>query len=219
MAYDAGDELRRPVSLALAGVAIIGWLLAAFLWTEASRTQSEMTDSLNAAERAAGILRRGPAEPAKGGRYGRRPEDSGDRGGKGSVGSIRRARVGPERTRRAHKTGRRRQAGDLRRAGRGERQIARFAGGRCEAQGRERIVWPACRLRSRRCRPSRRGCRGKSTRLAPPFPKPRARPPRPRNNSTPFRIRSTRRPPNSTRCRARFVTRNPRPAPHAVTAD
>ncbi len=52
MAYDAGDELRRPVSLALAGVAIIGWLLAAFLWTEASRSQSEMTESLNAAERA-----------------------------------------------------------------------------------------------------------------------------------------------------------------------
>ncbi len=52
MAYDAGDELRRPVSLALAGVAIIGWLLAAFLWTEASRSQAEMTESLKAAERA-----------------------------------------------------------------------------------------------------------------------------------------------------------------------
>lgn len=52
MAYDAGDELRRPVLLALAGAALIGWLLAAFLWTEASRTQSEMTESLNAAERA-----------------------------------------------------------------------------------------------------------------------------------------------------------------------
>ena len=30
MAYDAGDEFRRPVTLALASVAIIGWLLAAF---------------------------------------------------------------------------------------------------------------------------------------------------------------------------------------------
>ena len=52
MAYDTGDELRRPVALALAGVAIIGWLLAGFLWTEASRTQSEMSESLRAAERA-----------------------------------------------------------------------------------------------------------------------------------------------------------------------
>ncbi len=52
MAYDAGDGWRRPVPLALAGVAIIGWLLAAFLWTEASRSQSELTESLNAAERA-----------------------------------------------------------------------------------------------------------------------------------------------------------------------
>ncbi len=52
MAYDAGDEFRRPVSLALASVAIIGWLLAGFLWTEASRTQREMSESLHAAERA-----------------------------------------------------------------------------------------------------------------------------------------------------------------------
>jgi len=52
MAYDAGDEFRRPVPLALAGVAIIGWLLAAFLWSQASQTQSQMTESLRAAERA-----------------------------------------------------------------------------------------------------------------------------------------------------------------------
>ena len=40
MAYDAGDEFRRPVTLALAGVAIIGWLLAAFLWAQASRRKA-----------------------------------------------------------------------------------------------------------------------------------------------------------------------------------
>ena len=52
MADDAGDEFRRPVSLALAGVAIIGWALAGFLWTQASQTQTQMTDSLHAAEQA-----------------------------------------------------------------------------------------------------------------------------------------------------------------------
>ncbi len=52
MAHDAGDEFRRPVPLALAGVAIIGWLLAAFLWSQASQTESQMTESLHAAERA-----------------------------------------------------------------------------------------------------------------------------------------------------------------------
>ena len=52
MAYRTGDDLRRPVSLALAGVAIIGWLLAGFLWTGMRETQREMTESLNAAEQA-----------------------------------------------------------------------------------------------------------------------------------------------------------------------
>lgn len=56
MAYGTGDELRRPVSLALAGVAIIGWLLAGFLWTEASRSQRQLTESLNAAEQARASL-------------------------------------------------------------------------------------------------------------------------------------------------------------------
>ena len=52
MTYDPGDEFRRPVALVLAGVAAIGWLLAAYLWSLASQTQSEMTESLHAAERA-----------------------------------------------------------------------------------------------------------------------------------------------------------------------
>ena len=33
-------------------MAIVGWLLAAFLWSQASQTESQMTDSLRAAERA-----------------------------------------------------------------------------------------------------------------------------------------------------------------------
>jgi chromosome segregation ATPase len=52
MADDAGEEFRRPVPLALAGLAIIGWALAAFLWSQDAQTRSQMTDSLNAAEKA-----------------------------------------------------------------------------------------------------------------------------------------------------------------------
>ncbi len=52
MADDAGGEFRRPVPLALAGLAIIGWALAAFLWSQDAQTRTQMTDSLNAAEKA-----------------------------------------------------------------------------------------------------------------------------------------------------------------------
>src|SRR5208337_2660088 len=52
MADDAGDEFRRPVPIALAGLAIVGWALAAFLWSQDAQTRSQMTDSLNAAEKA-----------------------------------------------------------------------------------------------------------------------------------------------------------------------
>ena len=52
MPYDSADSFSRPVPLALAGVAAIGWLLAAFLWSQASQTQTEMKELLRAAERA-----------------------------------------------------------------------------------------------------------------------------------------------------------------------
>ena len=39
MAHDAGDEFRRPIPLALTGLAVIGWLLAAFLWSRAAQTR------------------------------------------------------------------------------------------------------------------------------------------------------------------------------------
>src|ERR1700692_4855062 len=52
MADDAGDEFRRPVPLALAGLVVIGGALAAFLWSQDAQTRSQMTDSLNAAEKA-----------------------------------------------------------------------------------------------------------------------------------------------------------------------
>ncbi len=52
MAFIAGEEWRRPVPLALSGLAIIGWLLAAYLWSEASQTEAEMAGSLRAADKA-----------------------------------------------------------------------------------------------------------------------------------------------------------------------
>ena len=52
MASRAGEEFWRPVTLALSALAIIGWLLAAYLWTQATRTESEMADTLRGAEKA-----------------------------------------------------------------------------------------------------------------------------------------------------------------------
>ena len=40
MALSAGEDFRRPVTLALSGLALIGWLLAGYLWSEASRTEA-----------------------------------------------------------------------------------------------------------------------------------------------------------------------------------
>ena len=46
------DEFRRPTPLALAGLAAVGWLLAVFIWWQASRTESQITESLQATEQA-----------------------------------------------------------------------------------------------------------------------------------------------------------------------
>ena len=124
MAYDTGDELRRPVSLALAGVAIIGWLLAGFLWTEASRTQSELSGSLNAAERARESLAADLQNLQKAAGTAADLKTQGDRGGEGLVGGVRGSGIRPERARRPHKTDHGREARNLRRAGGGERQVA-----------------------------------------------------------------------------------------------
>jgi chromosome segregation ATPase len=52
MDHEPGDELRRPIPVVLAGIAAIGWLSAAFLWWEASETESQIAASLRAAEQA-----------------------------------------------------------------------------------------------------------------------------------------------------------------------
>ncbi len=52
MAFKTGDEWRKPALLAFAALAIIGWLLAGYLWIEAAQTESKMVASLHAADKA-----------------------------------------------------------------------------------------------------------------------------------------------------------------------
>ena len=52
MANESDEESRRPISLALAALAAVGWLTAAFVWWQGAQTQSRLTDQVTAAERA-----------------------------------------------------------------------------------------------------------------------------------------------------------------------
>ena len=52
MAYNVSDDFRRPVPLALAAVAILGWLLVAYFSSQVSAVQNDMHDALNRAEQA-----------------------------------------------------------------------------------------------------------------------------------------------------------------------
>ena len=49
---DERGESSRPVTLTLAGIAAVGWLIAAGVWWQSSQTQSQLNDSLTAAEQA-----------------------------------------------------------------------------------------------------------------------------------------------------------------------
>ena len=49
---DERGELSRPVTLTLAGIAAVGWLIAAGVWWQSSQTQSQLNASVIAAERA-----------------------------------------------------------------------------------------------------------------------------------------------------------------------
>ena len=52
MAYKITDEFRRPAPLALAAVAIVGWVLVAYFSSRVSTVQSKMSDAINRAEHA-----------------------------------------------------------------------------------------------------------------------------------------------------------------------
>ena len=52
MEVETGESSRRPVTLALASAAAVGWLIAATVWWQSSRAQSDLNDALTAAERA-----------------------------------------------------------------------------------------------------------------------------------------------------------------------
>jgi chromosome segregation ATPase len=52
MAYDLTDDFRRPVPLALAALAIVGWLLVSYFWSQASEARAQMDDALKRAETA-----------------------------------------------------------------------------------------------------------------------------------------------------------------------
>jgi chromosome segregation ATPase len=52
MAYDLTDDFRRPVPLALAALAIVGWLLVSYFWSQAADARAQMEDSLRRAEHA-----------------------------------------------------------------------------------------------------------------------------------------------------------------------
>jgi uncharacterized phage infection (PIP) family protein YhgE len=52
MADESDESSRRAVSLALAGLAAVGWLAAAFIWWQGGQTQSQLTEQLTTTERA-----------------------------------------------------------------------------------------------------------------------------------------------------------------------
>src|SRR6202046_4189143 len=52
MADQSDEQSWRPILLALAALAAVGWLAAGFIWWQRGQTQSYLTEQLTAAERA-----------------------------------------------------------------------------------------------------------------------------------------------------------------------
>jgi septal ring factor EnvC (AmiA/AmiB activator) len=52
MADESDKHSLRPISLALAALAAVGWLAAGFIWWQGGQTQSYLTGQLTAAEQA-----------------------------------------------------------------------------------------------------------------------------------------------------------------------
>src|SRR6202046_3707019 len=51
MADESDEQSRRPISLALAALAAVGWLAAGYVWWQGAQKQSYLTEELMAAER------------------------------------------------------------------------------------------------------------------------------------------------------------------------
>src|SRR6202012_1130839 len=56
MADESKERSPRPLSLALAALAAVGWLGAGFFWWQDAQTQSSLTGQLTAAEQARATL-------------------------------------------------------------------------------------------------------------------------------------------------------------------
>jgi cell division protein FtsL len=52
MARNMSDDFRRPVPLAFAALAIVGWLLVSYFWSQAADLRTQMDDGLKRAELA-----------------------------------------------------------------------------------------------------------------------------------------------------------------------
>ena len=52
MARNMSDDFRRPVPLALAALAIVGWLLVSYFWSQAADLRAQMDDGMKRAELA-----------------------------------------------------------------------------------------------------------------------------------------------------------------------
>ena len=175
MAWGAGEEFRRPVTLALPGVGahrmgprrlpVDGGF---------AHPESRLTASLRAAEKARETLAADLQNLQKAAGTAADLKVQAAEAEKALVGGVRRARLRPERTRRPDQADQRRQARHFRRPGRGEREDARSSVGRRAAQGGD---GPADRGADPGSAPSRRSRRaaGPGRRCArPPLATPRA---------------------------------------------
>ena len=68
MADQSDEQSWRPILLALAALAAVGWLAAGFMWWQGGQTQAHLTEPTGRRRTGARIPGLGLAEPAKDGR-------------------------------------------------------------------------------------------------------------------------------------------------------